>query len=70
MYCCHPLKQRCMQATPRVTGEGGGRLGLGVGVGRTLKESSSAKDVSKEAETVLGVCTTVLKTFYLKVGTV
>lgn len=41
-----------------------------VGVGRTLKESPSAKDVSKEAETVLGVCTMVLKTFYLEVGTV
>lgn len=40
-----------------------------VWLGRTLKESPSAKDVSKEAETVLGVCTTVLETFYLEVGT-
>lgn len=61
-----------MQAAPRVTGggEGGaGMLGLVVGLGRTLKESPSAKDVTKEAETALGVCT-VLKAFYLEGGTV
>lgn len=49
-------------------GDRGGRVRLGVVLvlGRTLEESSSAKDVSKEAETALGVCTRLLKTFYLK----
>lgn len=43
---------------------------LAGGVGRVLQESPSAKDVSKEAETGLGVCTGALKIFYLEVGTI
>lgn len=42
------------------------RLGLVLRVGRTFEESPSAKDVSKEVETALGVCTRLLKTFYLE----
>lgn len=74
MYSCHPLQQRCMRAAPRVAGEGGGRreagLGGGGGGGEGAEESPRAEDVTEEAETVLGLCTRVLKTFYLEVGTV
>lgn len=55
-----------MQAAPRVMG-GGVRLELAMGVGRKLKENPSARDVSKEAETGLGVHIRVLKTSYLEV---
>ena len=43
---------------------------MAAGVGGMLKESPSAKDVGEEAETVLGLCARVLKTFYLEVGTI
>lgn len=66
MYCCHPLKQSCMQAAPRVTRKAG-EAEAGVGVGMTLKESPSAKGVSKEAEMGLGIHTSVLKAFHLGV---
>lgn len=62
-----PSTETVMHASSSQGDRGGGvRLGLVLGVGRTLEETPSAKDVSKEAETALEFAPGFSKHFILK----